>query len=332
MIISWNSTQACNLNCIHCYRDAGKKFDGELSTAEGKKLLEQIARAGFKIMVFSGGEPLLRSDVYELITYAASLGLRPVCGTNGTLITEEVARRLKEAGLMRAGISIDSLDPSKHDFFRGSEGALRQTLEGINACKSVGLPFQIHTTVTIYNQHEILDIIDAAVEWGAAGADIFFLVPTGRGKEIEKTTLHTAEYEALLKQIIDKKSKVPIDVKATCAPQYMRIAKEMGIEMRYSKGCLAGTGYCIISPKGEVLPCPYLPIPCGNVREKAFDLIWADNEVFNELRRAELKGSCGTCGYNTICGGCRARAYYYNDGDYLAEEPWCSLTAEPKEY
>lgn len=332
MIISWNCTQACNINCIHCYRDAGQKYTDELSTAEGKKLLEEIARAGFKIMVFSGGEPLLRTDIFELIEYAASLGLRPVCGTNGTLITEKMAQRLKDAGLMRAGISIDSLKASQHDFFRGSEGAFNKTMAGIEACKKVGLPFQIHTTATTYNQHEIIDIIDASIQWGAAGADIFFLVPTGRGKEIEKTTLHTEEYEALLKAIIAKKSEVAIDVKATCAPQYMRIAQEMGVPMRYTKGCLAGTAYCIITPKGEVMACPYLPISCRNVREMDFDKIWADNTLFNELRQAKLKGNCGICDYKNTCGGCRARAYYYYDGDYLAEEPWCSLTAEPKGY
>ena len=324
MIISWNTTQACNINCIHCYRDAGTKRNDELNTMEGKKLLSEIARAGLKIMILSGGEPLLRPDIYELISHSRDVGMRPVIGTNGTLITPEIAIKLKEAGLAVAGISIDSLSQSTHDHFRGCTGAWEQTLAGIEACRAAGLKFQIHTTVTSYNEQEITDITDMAVSLGAIAHHIFFLVPTGRGKDIEETTLKTAQYEAVLERILDKQGQVPIEIKPTCAPQFMRIAAQRGMKMRYTKGCLAGTTYCVILPNGDVQPCPYLPIKVGNVREKDFDKIWQESELFNELRHEPLKGGCSACGFDQICGGCRARAYYYSDGDYLAEEPWCA--------
>lgn len=324
MIISWNTTRACNLSCIHCYRDAGAAEAGELTTGEGKKLLGEIAAAGFKIMIFSGGEPLMRPDIYELISHARQLGLRPVLGTNGTLIDADTARRLKTAGLACAGISLDSRDTEKHDHFRGYTGAWEETMRGMAACREAGLAFQIHTTVMNWNESEITAITDRAVELGAVAHHIFFLVPTGRGKDIEDTSLKTAEYESLLTRILAKQASVPIELKPTCAPQFMRIARQQGIPMRFSKGCLAGTSYCVILPNGDVHPCPYLPLKAGNVRQIPFDGIWRDSALLADFRHQPLKGGCGRCGFGDICGGCRARAYYYSDGDYLAEEPWCS--------
>lgn len=323
MIISWNTTQQCNINCVHCYRDAGAKGMDELSTSEGKKLLGEIAKAGFKIMILSGGEPLLRTDIYELIAHAVTVGLRPVLGTNGILLTGDVPARLKTAGLMCAGISVDSRNPESHDNFRGVPGGWKQTMTGIKACREAGLPFQIHTTVTTWNENEITEITDLAVELGAVAHHIFFLVPAGRGKDIEDTTLKTAQYEALLTRILDKQATTSIELKPTCAPQFMRIAKERGVPMRYTRGCLAGTSYCVILPNGDVQPCPYLPLKVGNVRETPFDTIWQESKVFKDLRHEPLKGGCGSCGFDSVCGGCRARAYYYSEGDYLAEEPWC---------
>jgi len=323
MIISWNTTQECNISCIHCYRDAGNKRTDELSTDEGKKLLDEMGRAGFKIIILSGGEPLMRADIYELIRYAKSIGLRPVLGTNGILITEEVAIKLKEAGLGAAGISLDSTDKAIHDKFRQSEGAWDKTIAAMDVCRKVGLPFQVHTTITNWNEKEVTNITDLAVAKGAMAHHIFFLVPTGRGKDIEDITLKTEEYEAVLNRILDKQKEVSIELKPTCAPQFMRIAKERGIPMRFTRGCLAGTSYCVILPNGDIQACPYLPIKIGNVRETNFDVLWRDSEMFNQLRNEPLKGGCGTCGHDKICGGCRARAYYYSDGDYMAEEPWC---------
>ena len=186
MIVSWNTTNACNMYCAHCYRDAGCKAEDELSTAEAKKMLAEIARAGFKIMIFSGGEPLLRPDILELVRCAAGLGLRPVFGTNGTLITEEKARALKEAGAMGMGISLDSLDAKKHDEFRSFPGAWEGAVRGMENCRKAGLPFQVHTTVMDWNAPELEAMTDFAVKKGAVAHHFFFLVPTGRAVSIEK--------------------------------------------------------------------------------------------------------------------------------------------------
>lgn len=323
MIISWNTTNQCNMYCAHCYRDAGVEAKQELTTEEGKALIDEIAKAGFKIMIFSGGEPLMREDIFELVEHAAKRRLRPVFGTNGVLITSEVAGKLKEAGAMGMGISLDSLDSIKHDKFRGYERAWEQAVLGMKNCKDANLPFQIHTTVMDWNKDEVLNITDFAIQMGARGHHIFFLVPTGRAANIEEESLRAEQYERLLTEIMKKQREIEIELKPTCAPQFMRIAKEMKMDLRFSRGCLAGTHYCIVSPIGDVQPCAYLNMPIGNVREKPFSEIWNNNPVFQELRTLNYKDGCGICKYKKVCGGCRARAAFYHDGDYMSEEPWC---------
>ena len=323
MIVSWNTTNACNMYCDHCYRDAGCKAEEELSTAEAKTLLEQIARAGFKIMIFSGGEPLMRPDIVELVAYAASLGLRPVFGTNGTLITLEMAQRLKAAGAMGMGISLDSMDREKHNAFRKFPGAWEGAVQGMRNCRAAGLPFQIHTTVMEWNNHELEALTDFAVAEGAVAHHFFFLVPTGRAKTIEAESLRAEAYEDTLTRIMKKQQEVDIELKPTCAPQFLRIAAQMGMKTRFRRGCLAGMAYCIISPRGKVQPCAYLNMELGDVRQTPFDEIWKNSEVLNKLRTLEYSGGCGSCEYKRACGGCRARAAYYHEGDYMAEEPWC---------
>ncbi len=324
IIISWNTTRKCNQFCAHCYRDAGPDAsEHELTTDEGFKLLDDIKKAGFRIMVLSGGEPLVRPDMLDLVKHGADIGLRVVLGTNGTLLTPEWIENLKEAGCARVGISLDSCEASIHDEFRRMPGAWETTVNAMNDCKRLGMPFQMHTTVTERNYDEIVRMTDLAVELGAAAHHVFFLVPTGRGTDIEQETIKASQYEKLLNDICKKQQEVDIELKPTCAPHFMRIAKRREIPMRFTKGCLAGTHYCVITPDGDVHPCPYLPIKVGNVHDKPFDEIWDTAPLFHELREADLKGRCGSCDCADICGGCRARAYYYNDGDYMAEEPWC---------
>ena len=277
--------------CAHCYRDAGCRAEEELSTEEAKKLLREIAKAGFRIMIFSGGEPLTRPDIIELVAYARGLGLIPVFGTNGTLIDRTMAQALKDAGACGMGISLDSLDPQKHDTFRSYPGGWTGAVRGMENCRAVGLPFQIHTTVMDWNQHELEAMTDFAVEIGAKAHHFFFLVPTGRAETIEEESLRAEAYEDVLTRI--------------------------------TRGCLAGLTYCIISPRGKVQPCAYLNRELGDVRETPFDEIWAKNEVFQKLRTLDYGGGCGSCSYKKSCGGCRARAAYYHGGDYMAEEPWC---------
>ena len=324
MIVSWMTTNQCNLKCEHCYQDADDADLGELSTEEAKAMIDGIRLAGFRIMIFSGGEPLLRPDIYELVSHARDKGLVPVFGTNGMLITDEVAQRLKASGAKAMGISLDSLDEAKHDRFRGVEGAHRATLEGIEACKRNGLPFQIHTTVTSWNRDEVCAITDFAESIGASAHYIFFLIPVGRGKYIEDTSLEVIENEQLLRDIMEKSAQVSIEVKPTCAPQFTRVAKQLGVHTRFDRGCLAGLTYCVVGNEGLVRPCAYMTEVAGDVRQQPFDEIWKSSPIFQTLRTQEYKGACGTCDYKLGCGGCRARAAYYHEGDILAQDDYCA--------
>lgn len=323
MIVSWNSTNQCNMYCDHCYRDAGDRRHRELNTVEAKQLMDELVVAGFKIMIFSGGEPLMRPDILELVKYATAVGLRPVFGTNGTLITRTLAEELQDAGTMGMGISLDSMDKQKHDTFRQYASAWDQAVRGMEHCRSAGLPFQIHTTVMGWNDHELEAITDFAVSMGARAHHIFFMVPTGRAASIQESATRAQEYEEIIRRILAKQQTVDIELKPTCAPQFMRIAKEMGIETRFRRGCLSGISYCIIGPEGDVQPCAYLDIPLGNVRDMAFSELWREHPVLKQLRSLSYEGSCGRCEYNRICGGCRARAAFYHNGNIMAEEPWC---------
>jgi putative heme d1 biosynthesis radical SAM protein NirJ2 len=322
VIVSWNATNECNLKCAHCYRDAGAKKTEELTTEEGRVLIDEIARAGFKIMIFSGGEPIMRPDLFELAAYAREKGLRCVLGTNGTLITPAVAKELKQAGIMAAGVSVDSMDKKIHDDLRGVPGSWDAAFDGMRACLDTGLPFQVHTTVMDFNYNEILDLTDFAVRIGARGHHVFFLVPTGRAVEIADASIKADQYERLLRKLLEKQKHVPIEIKPTCAPHFLRIAKQMKIDMRYTRGCLAGLSYCLINPVGVVQACAYLDMPAGNVRETPFSEIWRESQVFKHLRTRKYNGKCGRCDYEEVCGGCRARAMYYY-GDYMGDEPWC---------
>ncbi len=323
MLVSWNSTNQCNMFCDHCYRDAGDKLSEELTTEQGKKLIRELVKAGFKIMIFSGGESIMRPDIYELGKYATDQGLRAVLGTNGTLITPEVAFKLKDAGFMAVGVSIDSLSDEKNDQFRKLDHALQLAIKGMENLRQAGLPFQIHTTVMDWNVNELEAITDFAVEIGAMAHHVFFLVPTGRGVNIEDEALRVVEYEKTIARLMEKQKDVAIEIKPTCAPQFIRVADKKGVPIRFSKGCLAGISYCIISPKGDVQPCAYLDIPLGNVKETPFDEIWQNNPVLNKLRTMEYEGDCGICDYRERCGGCRARAYYYSEGNFMANDDWC---------
>jgi putative heme d1 biosynthesis radical SAM protein NirJ2 len=325
-LVSWNITRRCNLTCAHCYRDARERPDlGELTTAEGLNLIEEITRAGFRVLVLSGGEPLIRADLCDLIGAARALGLRPVLGSNGTLITEAAAQRMRDAGLARAGISLDSADASYHNALRGSPTAWQGAIAGMRACAAVGLPFQVNTTITRQNEQQMLEITDLAVELGAAGHHVFFLVPTGRGKEIAEDMVQAARYEELLTALMRKQQEIEIEIKPTCAPQFLRIADTLNLRTRFRMGCLAGRTYCVITPTGDVHPCPYLPVGAGNVRELPFSSIWETSELLRQLRGGALQGMCGRCRWSQRCFGCRARAYWATGGNMMAEDPWCAL-------
>ncbi len=324
MIASWNVTNRCNLFCEHCYRDAGEGAKDELDTDEGKALLDELAKAGFRLMVFSGGEPFMRKDILEFTRHAASLGMRPVYGTNGTLITHELVKDILNAGGASVAISLHMMDKEKLDEFCRAPETYDRAIRAMEICREVGLPFQVNTTVFERNLDDIEQICHLAKEMGAKSHHVLFMVPTGRGKDIEEETLREGQYERLIRVLLRKRKELDFDIKPTCAPQFMRIAKQTNIDTgRYTRGCLAGISYCSITPNGDVFPCPYLPLKVGNVRETPFSEIWATSPVFQRMRSLEYSGKCGPCDFNDTCGGCRARAYFYFD-DYMAEEPWCS--------
>jgi len=339
-LIFWETTAACNLKCIHCRASAvGFRSPEDLTFQESTRLLDQIASFAKPIIVLSGGEPLVRDDIYDIAAHGTSLGLRMTLATNGSRVTPEVAKRLVEVGIKRISVSIDGATAESHDQFRQVPGAFNEALAGIENAKRVGLPFQINTTITRHNLDEIPQILDLASRIGAVGLHIFLLVPTGCGKEIADEEMITPQqYEEVLNWFYDKSKEVKMGLKATCAPHYFRImrqrAAQEGIKITpethgfeaMTKGCLAGTGVCFVSHKGEVFPCGYLPVEAGNVRRSAFPEIWRDSPLFKVLRdESLLEGKCGPCEFKNICGGCRARAYA-ETGNYLTEEPYCVYT------
>lgn len=336
-LIAWELTRTCNLDCIHCRAAASMgPYEGELTTEEIFRILEEITEVSRPVIILTGGEPLLRKDLLDIAKKAVSLGLKPVLATNGTLLTVELARELKEAGISRVSISLDGATSLAHDNFRKMPGAFEGALRGIRILKEVGLPFQINTTITAVNADELPKVHELAKELGAVAHHIFLLVPVGRGKELSEESLSPERYEALLHWFYEQREKSGLHLKATCAPHYYRIMRERaraeGKEVTYetfgldavTRGCLAGVGFCFISHKGIVQTCGYLEVPCGDLRKNTFKEVWENSEVFNKLRNFKLyKGKCGKCEYIRVCGGCRARAYEAT-GDYLEEEPLCT--------
>ena len=326
-IISWNVTGACNLRCPHCYLDAGRRWPDELSTQEALALIDGMAEAGTELLILTGGEPLLRKDLPLLASHAAGKGITPVLGTTGTLIDRQKARVLKESGVVAAGISIDSTDPAKHDAFRGIPGSWQRAVDGIEACRAAGLDVLVHTTALKMNQEEVPNLVGFADERGARAFHLFFLVCTGRGEQL--TDLSPHEYEQMLNFVLDAQERYPgMMVRARCAPYIGRLALERGLPPIGSAGCLAGTSYCRITPRGDVTPCPYLPQMAGNVRQEGFRDIWSASPVLVSFRKPQMQlgGKCGQClfsqGEDPICVGCRARAFALS-GDALDSDPWC---------
>jgi radical SAM protein with 4Fe4S-binding SPASM domain len=335
-IISWNTTLKCNLKCSHCYINAqDSPLKTELTTAQGKQVIDQIAELGRCVLVLSGGEPLLRGDIFELAEYALQKSLVVTLGTNGTLIDKATAERIYSVGMRKVAISLDSSTPPVHDSFRGVEGAWEKAVAGIKACIASGVDVQLNVTMTKQNYTDLNQIIALAKGLGVKSMHLFFLVPTGRGKNLNDLSPET--YEQLLLDALDQNTP-DFEVKPTCAPQFMRIATQIRSDVsRWSRGCIAGISYCRILPDGQVTPCPYLPVRVGNMLTTSLRDIWVTSDVLNALRDfSRLKGKCGECDYNSACGGCRARAYGLTgycsgasvqptlEGDFLAADPWCT--------
>jgi len=335
-MVAWELTRSCNLACVHCRASAERgPYPGELSTGEVFRVMDEIADVGKPVIILTGGEPLLRPDIFELAAYGTGKGFRMVMATNGTLFNEETVPRMKASGIQRISISLDGPNAETHDAFRKVEGSFEGSLQGIQMARKGGLEFQINTTITRINLHLIPDILKLAVDLGAVALHIFLLVPTGRGKELQEQEISAEDYEKTLHWFYDQVEKVPLQLKATCAPHYYRILrqrakeegkkvtqKEFGLDAM-TRGCLGGISFCFISNRGQVQPCGYLELNCGNVREKSFQEIWSSSGIFQNLRNTDgYEGKCGRCEFRKVCGGCRARAYEIS-GNYMAEEPYC---------
>ena len=335
-LVAWEMTRSCNLNCVHCRAAAERgPYPGELETGKCLEILEQIAQVGQPIVILTGGEPLLREDVFELAQHGTRLGLRMVMATNGTLVTPEIAERMKSSGIKRVSVSIDGASAEEHDQFRKVPGAFDASLESIEWLKKAGIEFQINTTVTRHNVHQIQDILDLAVKLGAVAHHIFLLVPTGRAKEMVNQEIDALEYEKLLRWFYEMRNQVPLHLKATCAPHYYRILRQeahaRGEKVNFdtygldavTRGCLGGTSFCFIAHDGIVQPCGYLELNSGDLKKSSFGEVWRDSQIFKRLRDfSAYEGKCGRCEYMKFCGGCRARAYE-DTGNYMAEEPLC---------
>jgi AdoMet-dependent heme synthase len=343
-VVSWNLTYRCNLACEHCYLDAGGKPEvddpafadrSELTTAECFKVVDDIgAFAPEAVTILTGGEPLLRRDILEIVRYANAKGLWVVVGTNGVKVTPTLAALLLKEGVRGLSLSLDALDPERHDHFRRVKGAWRNTVEGARILKDVGLPFIVQTTVGAHNLGELEQIAAFAHEALQASVwNLYFLVPTGRGAFV--SDISAEDYDRVLAGLatIQKAYAGRMLVNAKCAPHYVKTLFEIDPASPFLKaytggagGCPAGTHYLGIRPNGDVTPCPYLPVFGGNLREETLADVWAASEPFVAIRRrAELGGRCGACELNPLCGGCRARAYGAT-GDVMAEDPLCTHT------
>ncbi len=336
-LIAWEVTRSCNLACRHCRAEAHPHpYEGELDNSEAHALIDTFTSVGRPIVIMTGGDPLMRPDVFELIEHVKSNGLTCAFSPNGTLLTPQNSQKLKECGVDRCSISIDGADAPSHDSFRGVPGAFEASLRGIGYLRDAGVPFQINTTVTRDNLHSFRNIFELCQRLGAAAWHIFLLVPMGRAAGLADQVITAREYEDVLHWFYDFRKTTTMQLKATCAPHYYRIMRQRAhaekVEVSpvtfgmdaMSRGCLGGTGFCFISHTGQVQPCGYLELNCGNVCETPFPQIWRESRVFQNLRDpGKYTGKCGVCEFHRVCGGCRARAFSMH-GDYMGEEPLCA--------
>jgi AdoMet-dependent heme synthase len=360
--VSWNLTQRCNLECAHCYMSAhaGADTRGELTTAECRRVIDEIAVVNPNVfLILTGGEPLLRRDIWDVAGYATAKKFTTVFGTNGVLVREREARLMREHGVLGASISLDSTERVKHDGFRRLPGAWDAAVRATRVLADEGLDFSLHMSVTDWNVKEVPAMIDLARNLGAKVLNFFFLVRTGRGRDL--TDIDAAAYEEILTSLAKAQGagqgppsfvrrvlgmaeppaaerfedpwSTPIGradgllIRAKCAPHFRRILWQLNpsspLLKNYAHGsCPAGKYYCRITPEGDVTPCPYMPVSAGNLRTTGFADLWRSAPVFDDLREPRLGGRCGTCEFSKICGGCRCRAYA-TYGDYLAEDPAC---------
>lgn len=351
----WEITQACDLACTHCRAEAINRRDPrELTTEEGYKLLDDIRSMGTEIMILSGGDPVKREDIFDLVRHGAEIGLRMATIPAATpALTRELVQKLKDSGLSQIAFSLDGPDSSVHDTFRGVPGAFDLTMKGAEYARSVGVPLQINTTFGMHNYDRFDDIAALVRDLGVVFWEVFFLVPMGRGRMLK--LMKASQYETLFEKLYKFSKEVDFIVKITEAQHYRRYVMEQEAKKRQAgsgnggmtlpdrltrdfgpggsiglapKGVNSGNGFVFISHIGDVYPSGFLPISGGNVRSVSVVDIYRDSPLFLELRNYDmLKGKCRICSYRNVCGGSRARAYAVT-GDYMESEPYCAYIPE----
>jgi AdoMet-dependent heme synthase len=347
--IAWEVTRACAYACVHCRANAQPKpAPDELTGEEGFRLIDRLAEFGNPILVFTGGDPMMRRDLFELVAYATQKGLRcSLTPTATALPTQARLQKARDAGIRRIALSLDAPRAQVHDDFRQVEGSWERTLRILHNAQSVGLSAQVNTTVTRYNLDllpEMVPFIESvqAVQWS-----LFFLVPTGRAQR--EWLISPEQHESVFNWLYDLSRQAPFDIKATAAPMYRRVAIErkkaelnrsdetkeaklafQGAGFQYAdglnrptRGVNDGNGFLFISHRGEIMPSGFLPIPAGNVRQQDIVQVYREHPLFLDLRDpTRLKGKCSICSYRDVCGGQRGRAYGLT-GDYLESDPAC---------
>lgn len=342
--IAWEVTRACAFACVHCRADAIPQKDPlELNTDEGFRLIDKLAEFGSPILIFTGGDPMMRRDLFDLIAYATRKGLRcSLTPTATALPTLKRLREAKEAGIRRIALSLDAPVPEVHDEFRKVEGSWQRTMDILHRAEEVGLSVQVNTTVTSFNLELLPEMVPFIEEVGAVQWSVFFMVPTGRAQA--EIMISPEEHERVFNWLYDLSNEAPFDIKGTAAPMYRRVAIErrkaevgdkkevtfQGAGFQYAdglnrprKGVNDGNGFLFISHIGEIQPSGFLPVTAGYVREDDVVDVYRNHPIFRDLRDpSKLKGKCGICEYQDLCGGQRGRAYGLT-GDYLETDPAC---------
>lgn len=362
-LVFWELTTGCNLRCVHCRASATELMSpDDLPTAECLRIVDEIAEYAPLILVLSGGEPLWRRDVFQIASHAASKGIRVALATNGTLVDEAMAQRIKDAGIVRVSISLDGADRATHDSFRGHDGAFDSAIRGLQCLQELGISTQINSTVSRHNAHQLPEMLELARQLKVDAFHLFLLVPVGCGLTIaEDQSVGAVEAEEILNWFYDRSLDSGMELKATCAPQYYRIVRQRRAEARrqgaepaplmaghpnhlaqhaaahpgahpgghptdlnqMTRGCLAASGVCFISHRGSIQPCGYLPLEAGNLTRQSFRDVWENSQLFADLRDLDnLEGKCGCCEFKQVCMGCRARSFGLT-GNWRGEEPFC---------
>lgn len=338
LLAIWELTQACDLVCVHCRACASPKRDPlELTTAEGKRLLDSVAAMGTKLMVLTGGDPAKREDLVELVDYGTKAGLTMTVTPSGTpLVTEDLLRRMRDAGLVRLAVSVDGPDAATHDAFRGVEGSFEWSLQILRAAERLGIERQVNTTLSSHNLRALEPMAELVRGVGAVLWSVFVVVPVGRA--VPSLLLSPRALEKTFEDLAAIGERDWFDVKTTAAPHFRRIQLErhakrsVGLlkdldsdgQVKGRRGVNDGAGFIFISHQGDIFPSGFLPVRAGNVREDELGQVYRESPIFLALRDdSALRGKCGACAYRRVCGGSRARAYAMT-GDYLESDPLCA--------